>query len=72
MFRGAPRLLRDEMEAHELTGKRPIDRIAGEPLWQALARRMIDVTIAGTTVLLLSPLLIAVAIVRKNAGDTDD
>ena len=50
------------MEAHELTGKRPVDRIAGEPLWQALARRMIDVTIAGATVLLLSPLLIAVTI----------
>src|SRR4051812_23165020 len=62
VFPGSSRLLPDEMEAHGLTRKQPIDRIAGEPLWQALVRRMIDVTIAGATVLLLSPLLLAVTI----------
>jgi lipopolysaccharide/colanic/teichoic acid biosynthesis glycosyltransferase len=55
-------LFDNDMEAHGLTRKHPIDRTAGEPLWQALARRMVDVVLAAAIVLLLSPLLIAVAI----------
>jgi lipopolysaccharide/colanic/teichoic acid biosynthesis glycosyltransferase len=50
------------MEAHELTGKQPLDRIAGEPLWQALGRRLADLVLGAGLTLLLSPLLIAVAI----------
>jgi lipopolysaccharide/colanic/teichoic acid biosynthesis glycosyltransferase len=50
------------MEAHGLTRKQPLDRTTGEPLWQAIARRFLDILIAGTIVLLLSPLLIALAI----------
>jgi lipopolysaccharide/colanic/teichoic acid biosynthesis glycosyltransferase len=50
------------MEAHGLTRKQATDRAAGEPLLQALARRFIDVVVAGTIVVLLSPLLIALAI----------
>lgn len=50
------------MEAHELTGKRPVDRTAGEPLWQALARRTVDVLLATVIVIVLSPLLLALTI----------
>jgi lipopolysaccharide/colanic/teichoic acid biosynthesis glycosyltransferase len=50
------------MEAHGLTHKQSVDRTAGEPLWQALARRFIDLLGAGVVILLLSPLLIALAI----------
>jgi len=50
------------MEAHGLTRKQPIDRTEGEPLWQALARRFIDLLGAGTVIVLLSPLLIGLAI----------
>jgi len=50
------------MEAHELTHEQPLDRIAGEPLLPAVARRLIDLLVAGTMIVLLSPLLIAVAI----------
>ncbi|HEU4735761.1 MAG TPA: sugar transferase [Solirubrobacterales bacterium] len=46
------------MEAHGLTRKQPLDRTAGEPLWQAIARRLIDVVVAGALILLLSPLLL--------------
>jgi lipopolysaccharide/colanic/teichoic acid biosynthesis glycosyltransferase len=56
------RLWISDMEAHGLTRKQPLDRTAGEPLWQALARRLLDVVVAGTIVVLLSPLLIALAI----------
>ena len=61
--RGSRRLSGSEMEAHGLTRKQPLDRTAGEPLWQALAaaprrpRRR-----RRSLILLLSPLLIAVAI----------
>src|SRR6478609_6221560 len=51
-----------EMEAHELTGKRPIDRTAGEPPRQVLASRIIDVVLAGAIVIVLSPLLLALTI----------
>jgi lipopolysaccharide/colanic/teichoic acid biosynthesis glycosyltransferase len=50
------------MEAHGLTRKQPLDRTAGEPLWQAIARRLIDVTFAVVIIVLLSPLLLALAI----------
>jgi lipopolysaccharide/colanic/teichoic acid biosynthesis glycosyltransferase len=50
------------MEAHGLTRKHPIDRTAGEPLWQTVARRLIDIVFAGAVVLVLAPVLIAVAI----------
>lgn len=50
------------MEAHGLTREQPVDRTADEPLWQALARRFIDLLGAGVVILLLSPLLIGLAI----------
>jgi lipopolysaccharide/colanic/teichoic acid biosynthesis glycosyltransferase len=50
------------MEAHGLTRKQSVDRTEGEPLWQALARRFIDLLGAGVVILLLSPLLIGLAI----------
>jgi lipopolysaccharide/colanic/teichoic acid biosynthesis glycosyltransferase len=50
------------MEAHGLTRRQPLDRTAGEPLWQAIARRFIDVVLASAIILLLSPLLLALAI----------
>ncbi len=50
------------MEAHGLTRKQPVDRTAGEPLWQALTRRMIDVLLATAVVIVLSPLLLALTI----------
>ena len=50
------------MEAHGLTRKQPLDRTAGEPLWQAIARRLVDIVLASAIILLLSPLLLALAI----------
>lgn len=50
------------MEAHGLTREQPLDRTAGEPLWQAIVRRFIDLVGAGVVILLLSPLLIGLAI----------
>jgi lipopolysaccharide/colanic/teichoic acid biosynthesis glycosyltransferase len=50
------------MEAHGLTRKPALDRTAGEPLAQALARRLLDVAVAGTVIALLSPLLLALAV----------
>ena len=69
------------MEAHQLTGKHPIDRTAGEPLWQALARRTVDIVLATAIVivgrrLLLGPLIgTALIIVQQTffsiGGDGD-
>ncbi len=56
------RLSISDMEAHELTHEQPLDRVAGEPLLPAIARRLIDLVVAGAMIVLLSPLLIAVAI----------
>jgi lipopolysaccharide/colanic/teichoic acid biosynthesis glycosyltransferase len=50
------------MEAHELTHEQPLDRIAGEPLLPAVARRLLDLVVSAIMIVLLSPLLIAVAI----------
>lgn len=56
------RLWDDEMEAHGLTREQPVDRAAGEPLWQAVVRRLFDVVSAAALILVLSPLLIALAV----------
>jgi lipopolysaccharide/colanic/teichoic acid biosynthesis glycosyltransferase len=57
------------MEAHELTGKHPVDRTAGEPLRRALASRMVDIVLATAIVIVLSPLLLALAIaIRLDSG----
>jgi lipopolysaccharide/colanic/teichoic acid biosynthesis glycosyltransferase len=50
------------MEAHGLTREQPLDRAAGEPLLPAIARRVLDLTVAGGTIIVLSPLLLALAI----------
>jgi lipopolysaccharide/colanic/teichoic acid biosynthesis glycosyltransferase len=50
------------MEAHGLTRKQPLDRTVGEPLWQAIPRRLLDIVLAGTVIVLLSPLLLALTI----------
>jgi len=50
------------MEAHGLTREQPLDRIAAEPIWEAAARRGLDLLLATVIVLLLSPLLIALAL----------
>jgi lipopolysaccharide/colanic/teichoic acid biosynthesis glycosyltransferase len=59
---GDERLSNSDMEAHELTQEQPLDRIAGEPLLPAFARRVMDLVVSITMIVLLSPLLIAVAI----------
>jgi lipopolysaccharide/colanic/teichoic acid biosynthesis glycosyltransferase len=56
------RLSNSDMEAHEFTQDQPLDRIAGEPLLPAITRRLMDLVIAAAMIVLLSPLLIAVAI----------
>ncbi len=50
------------MEAHELTRTPPLDRADAEPTVEALARRALDLLLASLIVVLLSPLLIAVAL----------
>jgi lipopolysaccharide/colanic/teichoic acid biosynthesis glycosyltransferase len=50
------------MEAHGLTREQLLNRTAGEPLWQTIARRTLDIVLAGAIVLVLSPVLIALAI----------
>jgi lipopolysaccharide/colanic/teichoic acid biosynthesis glycosyltransferase len=50
------------MEAHELTHRQPLDRVAGEPLLPSITRRLMDLVVASAMIVLLSPLLIAVAI----------
>ncbi len=50
------------MEAHGLTREQSHGASAGEPLWQAWTRRTLDLALAGTIILLLSPLLLALAI----------
>ncbi len=68
MLAGHSRLSNSDMEAHGLTRKQPLDRTAGEPLWQAIARRLLDVVAAGTLIFLLSPLLLALTLaIRLNS-----
>ena len=50
------------MEAHGLTRRQAIDRGEGEPLALAILRRLLDLLVAGTIIVLLSPLLLALAI----------
>ncbi len=50
------------MEAHGLTHTQPVDRTVGEPFWQALARRTVDLVLACALILLSAPLLLALAL----------
>jgi lipopolysaccharide/colanic/teichoic acid biosynthesis glycosyltransferase len=50
------------MEAHGLTRSQRVARVDGESRWGAALRRAFDITAAGAAILLLAPLLIAVAV----------
>jgi O-antigen biosynthesis protein WbqP len=50
------------MEAHGLTHKQPLERVVSEPRWLSTLRRLFDIAFAAGLILILSPLLIAVAI----------
>ncbi len=50
------------MEAHGLAHSQPVAKGATEPRWLAALRRAFDVVFAGVVILLLAPLLAAVAI----------
>jgi lipopolysaccharide/colanic/teichoic acid biosynthesis glycosyltransferase len=51
------------MEAHGLTHSQPVEaRVVSEPRLLGLLRRGFDITFAGITILVLSPLLLAVAL----------
>jgi lipopolysaccharide/colanic/teichoic acid biosynthesis glycosyltransferase len=49
------------MEAHGLTREHPVERAAREPQWQAVVRRFADLLLATVALLLLAPLLLALA-----------
>jgi lipopolysaccharide/colanic/teichoic acid biosynthesis glycosyltransferase len=51
-----------EMEAHELTREELAGRMPSDPPWLSAARRLGAVVLAGVLVVLLAPLLIAIAI----------
>jgi lipopolysaccharide/colanic/teichoic acid biosynthesis glycosyltransferase len=50
------------MEAHGLTREQPVDQTAGDSRWLLALRRLFDLVFATTMILLLAPILIAVAI----------
>jgi lipopolysaccharide/colanic/teichoic acid biosynthesis glycosyltransferase len=50
------------MEAHELTHERPTERVCGDPPLRAAVRRLLDLILASLVIVILSPLLIALAI----------
>ena len=50
------------MEAHGLTRSQTLTRVEGESRWLSALRRLFDITFAGTLIVLLSPLLLAVAV----------
>jgi lipopolysaccharide/colanic/teichoic acid biosynthesis glycosyltransferase len=50
------------MEAHGLTRNHRVSRAGSEPRWQAALRRCADIVVAGLMIVLLAPVLIAVAI----------
>jgi lipopolysaccharide/colanic/teichoic acid biosynthesis glycosyltransferase len=50
------------MEAHRLTHKRVSARAAREPRWQAALRRSADLLVSSLLLVILSPLLLAVAV----------
>jgi lipopolysaccharide/colanic/teichoic acid biosynthesis glycosyltransferase len=62
VFVGRRRLFPSDMEAHELRGEHRTARIASEPLRQAFVRRTVDIVLASIVILVLSPVLIALAI----------
>jgi lipopolysaccharide/colanic/teichoic acid biosynthesis glycosyltransferase len=53
------------MEAHGLTRKQPLEETGGEPLWQAATRRFFDILLATAAVIVLGPLMIALAILIR-------
>jgi lipopolysaccharide/colanic/teichoic acid biosynthesis glycosyltransferase len=50
------------MEAHGLTHKQPLERVAAEPRWLSALRRLFDIAFAVAMIVVFSPLLIAVTI----------
>jgi lipopolysaccharide/colanic/teichoic acid biosynthesis glycosyltransferase len=50
------------MEAHGLTRKQSLIRVAAEPRWRATLRRLFDIAFAAALILLFSPILIGVAL----------
>ena len=62
MFAAWRRLFPSDMEAHELRGEHRTARIASEPFWQGFIRRSVDIALASIAILVLSPVLIALAI----------
>ena len=50
------------MEAHGLTRKQSLTRVAAEPRWRATLRRLFDIAFAAGLIVLFSPILIGVAI----------
>jgi lipopolysaccharide/colanic/teichoic acid biosynthesis glycosyltransferase len=50
------------MEAHGLTRNQAVTRVDGESRWGSALRRCFDLVVACTAILLLSPVLVAVAV----------
>lgn len=50
------------MEAHQLTQKQTLSQVASEPRWLFVIRRFFDLVVGCTLILLLSPILLAVAL----------
>jgi lipopolysaccharide/colanic/teichoic acid biosynthesis glycosyltransferase len=50
------------MEAHGLTRSQTVTRVDGESRWGSALRRLFDLVVASTMILLLSPVLVAVAV----------
>jgi len=50
------------MEAHGLAHSQAVTRVDGEPRWRSALRRLFDVVFAVTLIVLLSPILLAVAV----------
>lgn len=62
VFPACRRCLIARMEAHELSGKQLVSRTAAEPRWLLAFRRLLDLAVSTVVIVLLSPILIAVAI----------
>lgn len=50
------------MEAHGLTREQPLSHTASDSRWLSTLRRLFDIAFATTTIVLLGPILIAVAV----------
>jgi lipopolysaccharide/colanic/teichoic acid biosynthesis glycosyltransferase len=50
------------MEAHGLTRSQAVTRVDGESRWGSILRRLFDLLVASTAIVLLSPVLVAVAL----------